>query len=224
MPLKFCRHEPLQWTGRYRRIPGKPSTLHVRWDDKVDLLWQDGADTITCPAKMTTDLDRLAEAINSVKRRFTGQPGGSFVINEHGQVITPVADGSWDRYYVGDVLGEIVFIGPDDEEFTLAGNGGLTCGDDWDLPYVGIPYNLSWDNKIHFKMTEGIDTESQYPPRQDMNLIRAIRAVRGSGRGVRFVVNPHGLVLTKREAGPFDWQAKYVGRISFECWFTKQEP
>lgn len=224
MPFKFVRCEPLQWTGRYRRIPGRSSTLHVRWDDKVDLIWQDGVDTITCPAKMTRDLERLAEEINAVKRRSTGQAGGAFAINEYGQVITPVADGSWERYYVGDCVGEMVFIGPDDEEFTLLGDGALKCGDDWDLPYVGIPYNLSWDDKIHFKMTEGTDTEWQYPARQDGNLIRAIRSVRGSGRGVRFVVNPHGLVLTKRESGSFDWQAKYVGRINFECWFPKQNP
>ncbi len=176
MSFKFVKHEAVQWTGRYRRIPGRSSSLHVRWDDKVDLIWQDGIDSITCPAEMTNELERLAEAVNAVKRRFTGQPGGSFVVNEYGQVIAPVADGSWDRYYIGDYTGRIVFTGPEGERFTLAGDDAPECGDDWSLPYIGIPYNLSWDNKIHFKMTEGIDTESLYPPRQDVNLIRAIRS------------------------------------------------
>lgn len=223
MALRFLARGPVQWTGRYRRIPGKQSVLHVRWDDRVDLIWQDGPDSCSCLAEMTNDLANLARAVNDVKRRYTGQPGGSFVINEYGQVISPVADGSSVRFYVGDCGGSIVFTGPDRKRFTLDGDAGLAPGADWDLPYVGIPYNLSWDNTIYFPSKEGCDTERQLPLRQDPNLILAIRRVRRSG-GVKFIVNPHGVVLTKFEAGPFNWQPKYVGRINYEYWFVKQSP
>ncbi len=221
MSLLFQERQPARWTGRYRRIPGRQSVLHVRWDDTVDLIWEDGPDTCTCLAKMTNDLKRLARAVNKVKMQRTGQPGGSFVINEYGQVICPVADESFERFYVGDCRGAITFIGPDGEPFTLNDDADLESGDDWRLPYVGIAYNLSGNNKIYFPLREGYDTECLYPPHQDQNLIRTLRRIRSYG-GLRFIVNPHGIVLTKSEDEPFNWQPKYVGRINYQIWFPKE--
>jgi len=217
----FQKEQPRPWHGRYRRIPGKESVLHVRWDGQVQLIWRDGLYTWICPAIMTRDVISLGKAVNEVKRRYAGQPGGAFVINEYGQVITPVPDTRPRRFYIGYSSGSIVFIGPSGKRFTLDDDAGLCPGDDWMLPYVGIAYCLSWNNRIYFPMREGIDTECQYPPRQDPNLIRAIRRIRPFG-GVRFIVNPHGIVLTKVEVTPSKWQPKYAGRINYQCWFPRE--
>lgn len=220
MSFRFYPRQPMPWSGRYRRIPGKPSVLHVRWDDVVDLIWQDGQDSYKCVAEMTTDLERLGKLVNSVKRQRTGQPGGSFAITEYGQVVCPVADDSFERFYIGDCTGTITFLGPDGVPLTLDNDSELRSGDDWELPYVGVAYNLSRKDRIYFPQKDGDDTELLYPRKQDRDLIRALRRVRGNG-GFRFIVNPHGIVLTKVKEGPYDWQPKYVGRINYDLWFPK---
>lgn len=221
MPFAFEEREPSRWTGRYRRTPGKHSVLHVRCDDTVDIISLDGQDTCTCRAEMNPALHRLARAVNRVKRQRTGQAGGSFVINEYGQVICPVADNSFERFYVGDCRGLIAFVDPDGDSFTLDDDEDLEPGDEWKLPYVGTAFNLSRSGHIYFPLREGRDTERIYPPVQDHHLIRALRAVRGGG-GFRFRVNPHGIVLTKVQHGPRDWQPKYVGRINYQRWFPRE--
>jgi hypothetical protein len=170
---------------------------------------------------MTDDLKRLGQAINRVKRQRAGQPGGSFVINEYGQVLCPVNDDSFERFWVGDCRGSITFIGADNELFTLNDDTDLTSGDEWGLPYIGIPHNLSAKNKIYFTFKEGYDTEFLYPPYQDQNLIGALRNIRGPG-GCKFIVNPHGIVLTKVEVHPFDWRPKFVGRLNYQKWFPRE--
>jgi len=171
---------------------------------------------------MTNELKHLAKCINQVKRQRAGQPGGAFIINEFGQVICPIADASLDRYYVGDCQGEIAFSGPDGNTFTLNDEADLTPGEDWSLPYLGLPYNLSGDGEIYFQVKDGDDTERVRPPCQDEELIQAIRRIRGWG-GVRFLVNPHGIVLTKSEEGAFNWRPKYVGRINYDLWFPRED-
>ncbi len=222
MSFSFEERDPSRWTGRYRRIPGPQSVLHVRWDDRVDLIWQDGSDVCTCLAHMTNDLKSLARAVNHVKRQRAGQPGGSFVINEYSQVLCPVADDSFERFHVGDCRGGITFVSPDGEPFALNDDADLKPGDDWNLPYVGIAHNLSRNNRIYFPLKEGYDTECQYPPSQDQHLIHALRRIRRHG-GVRFIVNPHGIVLTKSEDEPSNWQPKYVGRIDYHLWFPRED-
>lgn len=221
-PFSFRERGLTQWFGRYRRIPGKQSVLHVRSGDTVDIVWQDDWDKCICVAQTTPGVQSLAQAVNRVKRQRTGESGGSFVINEYGQVICPVADGSSERFYVGDCDGAITFKWPDGDCFTLDDDEGLETGDYWTLPYVGMAFNLSWDDLIYFQLKEGFDTERVYPPQQDQDLIWALRDIRECG-GIRFIVNPHGIVLTKVEDDPLCWKPKYVGRINYECWFAKKE-
>jgi len=220
MAFTFQQRQPVRWHGRYRRIEGRESVFHVRADNTVDILWRDGIDEIICPAVMSASLRRLANAINAIKRRFAGCPGGAFIINEFGQVICPVPVSPWERYYVGDCSGAPVFMDADGNQFTLNNTHGLKTGDPWRLPYVGIVYNLSARNRIYFAMRRGIDTEFINPPRQDRNLINAIRSIRPSG-SVRFIVNPHGIALTKVPNG-HRWKPTYIGRIDYDNWFPKE--
>ena len=219
--FSFKQRSPVRWTGRYARIPGNSSVLHVRWDGTTQLIWQDAGILCTCEARATPPLERMAQAINRVKLQRTGQPGGSFIINEFGQVLCPVADESFERFYVGDCRGAITFVDPDGNDFTLDDDAGLQPGDDWKLPYLGMPFNLSGRNRIYFQQKNGVESECIYAPVNDQSLIHSLRAVRPYG-GVRFIVNPHGIVLTKVNEGHADWNPKYVGRINLAHWFAKE--
>jgi len=222
MAFAFHEQEAIEWFGRYRRIEGKQSVFHARVDDTVDILWRDGPNELICTAEMTPDLVKLARAVNRVKRRHTGRAGGAFIINEFGQVVVPVADFSEDRYYVGDCSGAPVFVDPRGFRFGLDDDRRLLPGDLWDRPYVGVPYNLSAPGQIYFPMRWGDDTEYTNPPQQDATLISALRHVR-FGEPARFIVNPHGIVLTKANQGGI-WQPIYVGRLNYQLWFAKEEP
>ena len=92
----------------------------------------------------TRDHPDLVAAVNSVKLAQGQAPGGQFYINEYGQVLVPVADGT---YYVAtesyDAPLEFQFEGK-----TLSGLGvdlegrPLEPGDLWVGPHPGIPYKL----------------------------------------------------------------------------------
>jgi len=222
MAFAFRERAAVEWLGRYRRIEGKQSVFHVRVDNTIDILQRVGFDKSRCVAEMTPALSKLAVAVNRVKLRHTGRAGGAFIINEFGQVISPVADFSEERYYVGDCSGTPVFVDPDGIRFTLDDDSDLQPGDSWDRTYVGVPYNLSKWGRVYFPMKSDIDTEALDPPQHNDDLIVSLRQIRPSG-AVRFIVNPHGIVLTKVNQGGV-WQPVYVGRLDYRLWFEREEP
>tara|TARA_B100000315_G_C14487395_1_gene545837 strand:- start:838 stop:1221 length:384 start_codon:yes stop_codon:yes gene_type:complete len=125
------------------------------------------------------------------------------------------------RVIVGEINGSILFDNPFDDEdnIDISDSGGLNCGDPWKLPYVGIPHNLNRDNEIYFRQSHQRGIDFKLPPEQDRELVNKLRNVRPTGP-VRFIVNPYGIVLTKR---PPEWEPVYVGHINYNCWFGKEE-
>ncbi len=177
----------------------------------------------------TQAVQELAEAIAKVQLEFNGMEGGSFTINEWGQVIVPSAVHDRRRYFVGDLLGTWDLLDPENEgkRVGLYDDHGLGCGDPWELPYVGVPYHLSKTGRLYF-VHRGLERDLiQYAPYQDARLIAALRRCRRWG-AVRFIVNPFGLVLTKRPVpGRWcedDWDPVYVGKIDYARWFAKEVP
>ena len=85
----------------------------------------------------------LVEMVNRVKTTMGDAPNGPFYINEHHQVIVPVADRNY--YYAGEYQAQLRF---EFEEKTLSGKAvdlagrRLSPGDTWDGPHPGIPYIL----------------------------------------------------------------------------------
>ncbi len=188
--------------------------------------WCRDGEVGTCKAIDTNGVRMLTKAVIAGKRHFGGSRG-SFQINVFGQVLVPAPDGRGSRVMVGETRGHLVFDNPFDDEgwLDLSDPGELRCGDSWPFPYVGMPYNLSKRSQIYF-FNKLLD-ESEYPPSQDHHLIAAIRTVRRSG-AVRFIVNPYGLVLTKRPpTGPWrpeeQWEPVFLGRIDSRAWFRKEE-
>lgn len=171
-------------------------------------------------------ISNLVDAIHDAKTLMGHSVGGSFQINEFGQVLVPSTSGRGEVMIVGEAKGAILWENPMTGGcIDLSSTAGLTVGAPWQKPYIGHPYNLSQSNTIyHYNKTDG--TKS-YPAKQDIGLIKAIRAVRRTG-SVRFIVNMHGIVLTKVPVGEFNefgdtYEPVYIGRINERLWFEKEE-
>jgi hypothetical protein len=228
--FQSCRLQ--RWHGRYARIPGDTSVFHLKalngrlWPA---IVWETEDGTATCYATDSASVASLAVAVESAKRRSGGTGGGSFVINEFGQVLVPSSDGDGTRYIVGQLNGAILFQNPFDEDdpIDLSDISRLRPGDPWKIPYVGFPFNLSKASKIYFYEMDADGGRSIFPEHQDMALIQSIRQLRRSG-AVRFIVNHAGVVLTKCPPSngwspEESWQPFFVGRINRDKWFAVED-
>jgi hypothetical protein len=226
---EFVPCRPKKWAGRYARIPGKTSVFHVRhcdraWQTVVE--WRDGYDTATCTMVSGAAARALATAVCAAKQRAGAGSGGAFQVNEFGQVLVPVSDEAECCVLVGEWHGPLRFENPFEvgRTFDLSSAAGLSAGDPWPMPYVGIPHKLCADGGIAFAR---LGTLALRPPRQDPQLIYALTRVRGSG-GCRFIVTAGGIVLTKAQPPRRSWTSDdgarpvYVGRVDFTRWFAKE--
>jgi hypothetical protein len=227
----FTECGPKAWNGRYARIPGDSSVFHIRylngkWWPVIE--WNTEEGLATCAALVCNAAKKLADAVTKAKLLAGGSGGGSFVINEFGQVLVPASDGSGRRYLIGCLEGCLLFENPlnPDDVIDLGDNQRLKLGDPWNLPHIGVPYHLSGRSKIYFYQQDEKGGRSVYPPQQDQTLIHALRQLRRTG-AVKFIVNPSGLVLTKCPTGerwsPEEhWQSFFVGRLNRKLWFEKE--
>lgn len=218
-----CR--PKVWNGRYSRIPGDTSVFHLHsvsgrlWPV---ILWDTEDGRGTCKAIACETIELLVKAIIAAKRLSDGC-AGSFIVNEFGQVIVP-SGGT--RYLVGCLKKLPLFENPflPEDPVDLADTSCLQSGDQWKLPYVGVPYHLHRASKIYFYQVDGDGGRPIFAPKQDTGLIKAIRTIRPKGP-VRFIVNPAGLVLTKKDNGlgsEESWQPVFVGSIVPSLWFEQE--
>jgi hypothetical protein len=223
----FIAQEPRIWRGRYARIPGEVTAFHIRrrnnawWPLAV---WVEDGQIASCPMADGTAAAGLADAVNRGKRLLGVQPGGSFAINEFGQVLVPSSAGDGAIALVGQWRGSLRFSDPlHGGTFDLAPQKPPLSGDRWDRPYLGIPYHLSRRDQIYFWNQDSRAASKQLPPSQDGDLIRNLRELRPSGP-VRFITCSGGLVLTKVPAGSRQgpWEAHYVGRLDYQRWFAKE--
>jgi hypothetical protein len=223
----FNPQGPRIWRGRYARIPGERTAFHVRRHDHgwwPFAVWAAGDEIASCPMLVGGPAAALAQAVNRGKRLLGAPIGGSFLINEFGQVLVPSSAGDGRVALVGEWDGALEFADTlRGGVFDLAPAKPLVGGDRWDLPYLGVPYHLNLRGEIYFWNQDAHAAAKQLPPVQDHDLIDALRSLRPYG-AVRFVVGCGGLVLTKTPAASrwTIWEARYVGRIDFERWFEKE--
>jgi hypothetical protein len=207
--------------------------FHVQWINglfQTIMYWHREDTRAICTAVDTPAVRALTDAVSQGKRLMHGSEGGSYQINEFGQVLVPSSAGDHRRVLVGEVTGLLQFHNPYEvgQIFTLADDTNLSPGNPWSLPYVGMPFNLSSRGSLIYTWHE--DEERGYPrnpPHQDRNLVAALRNIMKSG-AIRFLVNPGDLVLTKRpppgawQGYEETWKPVYVGRIDYTKWFAKE--
>ena len=94
MSCTFHPSPGVAWAGRYDRILGDQSVFHIRSRTAEGRFWPmaerriDG-ETVDYWFKENAAINALAEAIKRLQLHFNGAEGGSFTINEYGQVIVP---------------------------------------------------------------------------------------------------------------------------------------
>ncbi len=227
--MRFTPCAIQSWGGRYARIPGDTTVFHLRGAQgtpRISLDWDRRDRVIELVAATQQALEPLMSAIAAGKRFMDGHSTsqrGQFVVNEFGQVLVPSSAGDGRRAVVGTIEGAMPFANPEDGSLVdMAVARGLRCGDAWPYPYVGTPYNLHSGSFIYFWRGE-----KEEPPVQDETLIARLRQVRPWG-AARFIVNPWGLVATKRPpAGGWtrdeqQWEPVFVGEIDLSRWFEAQ--
>ena len=233
MKVKIDKHKPKKWTGRYNRLIGnqeavfKIKFINNRWWPVVTIERYEYEDRLLCSAIDCDAARELVDIVNKAKKQLSrSEGGGSFVINEFGQIIVPSSKGDGKRLYVGDLIGILKFENPETEEIFDFGDDGLSVGDRWNRPYLGMKFKLAAYNhgRYHaisaYKDTDENEQEEIFPKEQDEELIKNLIKVRKNRKGCRFIVNHQGVVLTKTE---FDWKSVYVGRINYNKWFERED-
>jgi len=214
--------EPARWTGRYNRIPGKEPVFKAKIDGSAHAYWApwNSGEVLTSRFVDQPGVRDMVTAINRTKERYANQAGGSFQINEFGQVLCPLT-GSAARYWVGNASGVPVFEDPRNPgaTFELCLPASTQPDTPWERPYIGMKFNLDGNDSIYFQEDDGDTRRKLRLSKSDPDLIRRLRLVRGNGQTIRFIVNLHGIVLTKRHP---HWQPVFVGFINLNLWFPKQ--
>ena len=82
-----------------------------------------------------------------------------------------------------------------------------------------MKFNLDTNDSVYFQEEDGDTKRKIRLNKANPDIIRRLREVRGRGNAIRFIVNLHGVVLTKKEPG---WQPVFVGYIDLDSWFPKQ--
>jgi hypothetical protein len=222
--IRFRPITPQRWAGHYERIPGETTTFHVDTNDRISIYWDDpySGDRLRSPARSSEDMLELGAAVNRVKLRYGSYRGGSFAINEFGQIIVPL-QGTGARYLVGTVEGSLLFQSPDDngKYFTLNAPEGIRPGQIWDRPYVGMPFHLANSGVIYRILDDEGDRLVDFLVFRDIPLIQQLHKIRG-WRGCRFLVNYLGVVLTKHEHQGL-WLPLYVGTLDYTQWYSRSQ-
>lgn len=182
----------------------------------------------------------LVAAVNRVARRFHGQRGGSFYVNEYHQVLKPIfSDDEVTLHYVGEFPDGKFMFPLDDGRWTVGPAAteppaGLTPGEDWPGPRCGIPHWITRArSKIYRPRVQWFESDFVKEETREYlddyssdyeRLSQAIASAKG-GSGGRFYVNGSGSIFTPYPRGRRRWGYKYVGRlwelIGRNDWFPK---
>ncbi len=217
------------WCGRYRRIPGRTTSfsavnggVRIRWVDGWD---SDGGEATS--SLLSDGVGDLYDQVRWAKTQMGGQAGGSFLMTEHGRVLVPAHDAyeaATPVWCAGTWEGPLEFENPfTNDTFDLTDDNGLSPGDPWRGPYIGLPHTMWPDGSIGIKKTfdraERGRAAWDWPAGGgDDNLVAALRRVRGRG-WARFITGPGGFAITKgRHMRPI-----YVGRINLASWYAPDE-
>lgn len=179
--IRFRPITPRRWAGHYERIPGDTTTFRVDIHNRISISWDDpqSGGRLRSPARSSEDTLKLGAAVNRAKLRYGSYSGGSFAINEFGQVIVPVR-GTGERYLVGTVEGSLLFRSQDDGTyFTLDAPEGIRPGQIWHRPYVGMAFHLARRGAIYRMLDEEGDRPIDFLGYSHIPLIRQLQRIRG---------------------------------------------
>ena len=227
--MLFFPKGPFTWYGRNKHFPGRGGTFYLEYNTEYSwwpcLFVENDEGCYYAWAIDQDNIRDLVKWINKAKALMTpGSSGGSFLINEFGQVLVPSNDGDGRVMFIGDIDihdSLMLFFNPlSGAIIDLSYDLDLEFREYWDRPCVGMVYNLSQKNRLYYYSTYYLGSKYEEVPCQDENLIALIREIRPGG-AVTFIVNPYGIVLTKKLGDPIN-RHTYIGRINYDLWFDKE--
>jgi hypothetical protein len=176
---------------------------------------------------LTTDHhDELVEMVNKVKLELTGFPGGAFYINEYRDVLVP------DTINGGCVYADNY---KRDLEFDYNGTpitprppNGLSPGDPWPGPHVGIRYTLmAGGGDIRYELKSGRTIREHWLSddvgwQRANELARRIATIKGNSGG-RFYINEACEMFTPLGGAEGGVDYIYLGPLEDSAWFHAPE-
>jgi hypothetical protein len=170
----------------------------------------------------TNDHGALADMVNAVKTDISGVPGGSFYINEYGDVLVPSQDGNC--YWAGNFDSRLEFRTEDGVVVTPSAPHDLEPGDAWPGPHVGIRYvlmaggqDVRYERKVSERRVEIVQLSDEVETAAARQTAARIAAVKGASGG-RFYINEAGEMFGPVSSNDFA-DFVYIGHIEDSSWF-----
>lgn len=166
----------------------------------------------------TADHPELVEMVNDVKVEANGVAGGTFYINEFGDVVVPAADG----HYWGGHYERVLEFSFDGGVISPQAPRGLQPGDPWPGPHVGIRYVLTADRKdIRYELkptrtrTIKVHLSDEVGPDAAARLAR--RLLDAKGEAGRIYINEAAEFFSP--PGQLGDPLVYLGPLGEDFWF-----
>jgi hypothetical protein len=204
--------------AKYSVVSGERDELRIRLYYELG-----GRETALLSTTLHPD---LADMVNQVKEEFGSGPKGPFYINEYGHVIVPAGyptvyyfAGRYEERLEFEFEGAIISADPPK---------GITPGDDWSGPHVGIPYVLTADGSdIYYKMESRPNVEKQVVLSDAVGSQRAGELARRLGRhkesqGGRVYINEAGQFFMP-VSGREGLRYVYAGALGDDPWYPEPE-
>ena len=167
----------------------------------------------------------LVAMVNEVKEEIHGAPGGSFYINEYGQVLVPTTNMTY--FYAGTypTLLEFPF------ERTVIGpkaSAHKKPGDTRDGPHAGIPYTMAAGGRDFYYEVESrpgvvkkVTLSSFVGVPAAAAVARRLAKVKGD-QGGRVYINEAREFFAPIALGG-SWEQQYLGPLGSDAWFPVPE-
>lgn len=221
VPLKR-KELMIAYSGNTAKAIGKEARYTVKLDGTIQLTY---AASSSERALLTTDgHDELVRLVNDAKRSGGAtQGGGSFFINEFRHVLVPTQNG---LLYAGKYTRDLEFC-LNETVVSPVAPSGISRGDVWPGPHVGIKYTLTADaSDIRYERDTDHGTRervslSQHHDSQALQaLLQMFRAVKPSG-GAVYVNEARECIAPV--VGDQGYDRLYIGHLGNKPWFPEPE-
>lgn len=171
----------------------------------------------------TADHSSLADMVNAVKLAMDGVPGGTFYINEWGDVLVKGRDGR-DCFWAGHYDDRLEFTTEDGTLVSPSAPAGLRPGDAWPGPHVGICYvlkagaqDIKYERQVSDRRTQIVLLSDEVGQSAARETAARIAAVKGTAGG-RFYINEAGEMFGPVSSNDYA-NFVYIGHLEDSRWF-----
>lgn len=216
----------IEYRGNKPKAVKKAAKYHIKYSDGDWVVQLQYVLNKTERALLTTDdHPDLVAMVNEVKEETNGVPGGAFYINEYSQVVVPSTAGD---YFLAGCYERLLEFDFDGEVVSSRAPDGITPGDHWDGPHVGIPYTVSAGRddikyKVKYHNIEETKLLSEVVGKRSAEAL-AGRLGEHKPNGGRVYINECREFFAPIPGSQDDgWHFIYLGPLGGDPWFPRPE-